>query len=87
MKSLLALVLGFFLLSTPAFSQEDSPDALIKKVTEDVLSIVRQDKEIQSGNTAKAIELVEAKVLPIFDFQHMTGLAMGRDWSMATPEQ
>ncbi len=87
MKSLLALVLGFFLLSTPAFSQEDTPDALIKKVTEDVLSIVRQDKEIQSGNTAKAIELVEAKVLPIFDFQHMTGLAMGRDWSKATPEQ
>ena len=87
MKSLLALVLGFFLLSTPAFSQEDSPDALIKKVTEDVLSIVRQDKEIQSGNTVKAIELVEAKVLPIFDFQHMTGLAMGRDWSKATPEQ
>ena len=87
MKSLLALVLGFFLLSTPAFSQEDTPDALIKKVTEDVLSIVRQDKEIQSGNTVKAIELVEAKVLPIFDFQHMTGLAMGRDWSKATPEQ
>jgi phospholipid transport system substrate-binding protein len=87
MKALLALVLGFFLLSTPAFSQEDTPDVLIKKVTEDVLSIVRQDKEIQNGNTAKAIELVEAKVLPIFDFQHMTGLAMGRDWSKATPEQ
>ena len=87
MKSLLALVLGFFLLSTPAFSQEDTPDALIKKVTEDVLSIVRQDKEIQSGNTVKAIELVEAKVLPIFDFQHMTGLAVGRDWSKASPEQ
>jgi phospholipid transport system substrate-binding protein len=87
MKSLLALVLGLFLLSTPAFAQEDTPDALIKKVTEDVLTIVRQDKDIQGGNTAKAIELVEAKVLPIFDFQHMTGLAMGRDWSKATPEQ
>ena len=87
MKSLFALVLGLFLLSSPAFSQEGTPDAVIKKVTEDVLTIVRQDKDIQSGNTAKAIELVEAKVLPIFDFQHMTGLAMGRDWSKATPEQ
>ena len=87
MKSLFTLVLGLFLLSTSAFSQEDSPDALIKKVTEDVLTIVRQDKDIQSGNTAKAIELVEAKVLPIFNFQHMTALAMGRDWSKATPEQ
>jgi len=87
MKSLLALVFGLFLLSTPALAQEDTPDALIKKVTEDVLTIVRQDKDIQSGNTVKAIELVEAKVLPIFDFQHMTGLAMGRDWSKASPEQ
>jgi phospholipid transport system substrate-binding protein len=87
MKSLLALVLGLFLLSTPALAQEDTPDALIKKVSEDVLTIVRQDKDIQSGNTAKAIELVEAKVLPIFDFQHMTGLAMGRDWNKASPEQ
>lgn len=87
MKSLFALVLSLFLSSTPAFAQEDSPDALIKKVSEDVLTIVRQDKDIQGGNTAKAIELVEAKVLPIFDFQHMTGLAMGRDWSKASPEQ
>jgi len=87
MKSLHALVLGLFLLSSPAFSQEDTPDAVIKKVTEDVLSIVRQDKEIRSGNTARAIELVEAKVLPIFDFQHMTALAMGRDWSKANPDQ
>ncbi len=45
------------------------------------LTIVRQDKDIQSGNTGKAIELVEAKVLPHFNFQRMTALAVGRDWS------
>ena len=87
MKSMFSLVLGLLLLSTSAFAQEDSPDALIKKVTEDVLTIVRQDKDIQSGNTKKAIELVEAKVLPSFNFQHMTALAMGKDWNKATPEQ
>jgi len=87
MKSLFSLLLGFFLLSTTVFAQEDSPDALIKKVTDDVLTIVRQDKDIQSGNTKKAIELVEVKVLPHFNFQRMTALAMGRDWSKATPEQ
>ena len=87
MKSMFSLVLGLLLLSTSAFAQEDSPDALIKKVTDDVLTIVRQDKDIQSGNTKKAIELVEAKVLPSFNFQHMTALAMGKDWNKATPEQ
>ena len=55
--------------------------------TDDVLTIVRQDKDIQSGNTKKAIELVEVKVLPNFNFQRMTALAMGRDWNKATPEQ
>jgi len=87
MKSMFSLILGLFLLSTSVFAQEDSPDALIKKVTEDVLTIVRQDKDIQSGNTKKAIELVEAKVLPNFNFMHMTALAMGKDWNKATPEQ
>jgi phospholipid transport system substrate-binding protein len=87
MKSLFSLFLGIFLLSTTVFAQEDTPDALIKKVTDDVLTIVRQDKDIQNGNTKKAIELVEVKVLPHFNFQRMTALAMGRDWSKATPEQ
>lgn len=87
MKSLFSLLLGVFMVCAPALAQEESPDALIKKVTDDVLTIVRQDKEIQSGNAKKAIELVEAKVLPHFNFPHMTALAMGRDWNKATPEQ
>src|ERR1035437_2826773 len=87
MRSLFLLLFGLLSLSVSAFAQEDSPDALIKKVTDDVLSIVRQDKDIQSGNTKKAIDLVEAKVLPNFNFQRMTALAMGKDWNKATPEQ
>ena len=87
MKSLFSLLLGLFVLCTPALAQEESPDVLIKRVTEDVLTIVRQDKDIQSGNTKKAIALVEAKVLPHFNFLHMTALAVGRDWREATPEQ
>ena len=87
MKSLFALVLALLLSFSLAWAEEDSPDALIRKVTEDVLTIVRQDKDIQSGNTKKAIDLVEAKVLPNFDFQRMTALAMGKDWTKATPEQ
>ena len=88
MKSLFLWGFGFFLLvSGQAIADVDSPDALIKKVSDDVLTIVRQDKDIQNGNTKKAMDLVEAKVLPHFNFQHMTALAMGKDWRKATPEQ
>ena len=86
-KWLLSVFVGLVLVASGAFAQDNSPDALIKQVTEEVLSIVRQDKDIQSGNTRKAIELVEAKVLPHFNFLRMTALAMGRDWNKATPEQ
>jgi phospholipid transport system substrate-binding protein len=86
MKSLFSMFLGVFVWCASAFAQE-SPDALIQKVTDEVLTIVRQDKDIQSGNTGKAIELVEIKVLPHFNFQRMTALAMGRDWNKASGEQ
>jgi len=87
MKTLFSLLLALCLTSGAAVAQENSPDGLIKMVTDDVLTIVRQDKDIQSGNTRKAVELVEAKVLPHFNFERMTALAMGRDWKKALPEQ
>jgi phospholipid transport system substrate-binding protein len=87
MKWLFSLLFGLMLSAPPAFAQEDSPDTLIKKVTEEVLTIVRQDKDIQNGNKRKVIELVEVKVLPHFNFQRMTALAMGRDWNKANPDQ
>ena len=70
-----------------ARAADDAPDEMVRKVTDDVLTIVRQDKAIQSGDTRKAVELVETRVLPNFDFAHMTRLAVGKDWKQATPEQ
>ena len=80
----LALSLG---VQFAAFANTITPDALIKGVTDDVIAIVRQDKAIQSGDTRKAVELVETKVLPYFDFAHMTRLAVGKDWRQASPDQ
>jgi phospholipid transport system substrate-binding protein len=68
-------------------AQEVAPDVLVKNVTNEVLDIVRKDKDIQSGNTKKAIDLVDAKVLPHFNFTRMTQLAMARDWRQTTPAQ
>jgi phospholipid transport system substrate-binding protein len=87
MRSLLSLFFSLLLLTGSAVALEQSPDALVQQVTDDVLNIVRQDKDIQSGDTAKALKLVETKVLPYFDFRRMTALAVGRNWSKATPEQ
>lgn len=83
-------LLGFFaglLLAASAVAADVSPDVLVRNVTNEVLDIVRTDKDIKSGSTRKALELVEAKVLPHFNFQRMTLLALGRDARQASPEQ
>ena len=85
MKKLIALVFAS-LLAAVAQAQE-APDVLVKQVTEEVLDIVRKDKEIQNGSAKKAIDLVDAKVIPHFNFRHMTALAVGKDWRKASPQQ
>jgi phospholipid transport system substrate-binding protein len=76
------------LTAAPARAAEvTAPDALAKSVTDDVLAVLRTDKDIQSGSTKKVVDLVEKKVLPHFDFVRMTRLAVGRNWREADPEQ
>ena len=84
-KLLLSLVMGFVCLTAQA--DVVAPDALIKDTAQEVVSIVKQDKDIQSGNQKKILALVDAKVLPNFDFTRMTQLAVGKDWRRATPDQ
>ncbi|MGH8851659.1 MAG: MlaC/ttg2D family ABC transporter substrate-binding protein [Casimicrobiaceae bacterium] len=66
---------------------QEAPDALVKRVAEDVLQTIRADKTLQAGNQAKVKELIESKLTPHFDFTRMTALAMGRSWRGATPDQ
>src|SRR3954451_25256907 len=70
-----------------ATAQDLAPDVLAKKVTDEVMAVMRADKDIQAGNTKKLLELVEAKILPNFNFPHMTRLAVGAPWRQATPAQ
>ena len=61
MKSLLSLLFALLVvLGSPALAQELAPDAMVRQVTEDVLTVVRQDKDIQGGNTRKAIPWTES---------------------------
>ena len=72
-------------LAAPA--DEVAPDVLVKNVTLEVVDLIAKDKEIQAGNRAKLLGLIEAKVLPHFDFTSMTALALGQSWRKANPEQ
>jgi phospholipid transport system substrate-binding protein len=72
--------------AAPARAQE-APDALVKRVSQDVLTTIKGDPLIQAGNEARIREVIEAKLVPNFDFTRMTALAMGRNWRAATPEQ
>src|ERR1043165_6505138 len=87
MRKLLVL-LGLVSFVAGARAQEMTPpDVLVKNVTSEVVEIIARDKEIRSGNRAKLIEVIDAKVLPHFNFTSMTALAMGQNWKGATPEQ
>lgn len=70
-----------------AHAETIAPDALIRDTVQEVTSIIKQDKDIQSGDQKKITDLVEVKVLPHFDFERMTQLAVGKYWRTATPEQ
>jgi len=72
--------------AAPSRAQE-APDVLVKNVTLEVVDLIAKDKEIKAGNRAKLIQLIDAKVLPHFNFTAMTALAMGQSWNKATPEQ
>ena len=86
-KILRFLVLWLAAATLPAAGQEMSADALVKSVTLEVIDIIAKDKEIKAGSRAKLIEVIEAKVLPHFNFGAMTALAMGQNWAKASPEQ
>jgi phospholipid transport system substrate-binding protein len=84
--AVVGLSLAAFMSAGSATAQE-APDALVKRISQEVLDAAKSDKDIQGGNQKRVLELVEDKVLPYVDFQRMTALAAGRFWREATPEQ
>jgi phospholipid transport system substrate-binding protein len=89
MPALQKMILGVFLYSMlgTAHAELVAPDVLIKNTVQEVITVIKQDKGIQSGDQKKITALVDAKVLPHFDFVRMTQLAVGKNWRSATPEQ
>ncbi len=81
------LFLAAMLLNLRAHAQQETPDQLVKRLSQEILDTAKNDKEVQAGNSRKVYDLVENKILPYIDFQRMTSLAAGKNWRDATPEQ
>src|SRR5262249_19394030 len=73
-----------FAAGTAAVAQEAAPEALVRSITDDVVSALKRDKAIQAGDNRRLAELVEARILPYFDFRRTTQIAMGAYWRHAT---
>ena len=73
-------------LAIPALAQE-APDALVKRVSQEALQIIKTDPKVQAGDQARIRDLIETKLTPHFDIDRMTALAAGRAYRSATPEQ
>ncbi len=86
MKRLFAMLLAGMLLA-PVARAAEAPDALIRRMSTEMIDRIRDDADLQAGRLDKMSGLVDAVVMPHVDFQRMTALAVGRGWSSASPEQ
>ena len=75
------------LLALPVSAADEAPDALIKRLSTDVLDSIKADKTIQSGDVSQIVVLVDNKIMPNVNFPRMTASAVGPAWRQATPEQ
>ncbi|CAN7613184.1 ABC transporter substrate-binding protein [Variovorax sp. LjRoot84] len=71
----------------PVHAADEAPDALVKRLSTDVLETIKADKTIKAGDVNKIMVLVDTKIMPNVNFQRMTASAVGPAWRQATPEQ
>jgi phospholipid transport system substrate-binding protein len=69
------------------WASDEAPDALIKRISNDVMTTVSNDAAIEQGNVQRVMDLVNTRIMPHVNFQRMTSAAVGRHWRGATPEQ
>ena len=73
--------------SLVAVAESVAPDVLVKTTANEVLDIIKKDKDIQSGDMRKINALAEEKILPHFDFDTMSRSVLGKFWRDASKEQ
>lgn len=81
------LVSASSMLALPVRAADEAANALITRLSTEMLDSIRADKAIQSGDVSRIIALVDTKIMPNVNFQRMTASAVGPAWRQATPEQ
>ena len=66
---------------------DEAPDALIKRISGEVMQSIKADPGIQIGDINKVSALVDSQIMPNVNFVRMTASAVGRNWRQATPDQ
>ena len=88
MKSIFRFVLSLmFVASAQVALAGVGPDELVKSTADDVLSVIKKDKDIQNGDQKKVFALAEEKILPNFNFDRVCRMVLGKHWNRASPEQ
>ncbi len=82
------MLAGLALAGLPgAHASDEGADAFIRRITTETLDLVKNDKSLRNGETAKIMQMVDGKLMPHVNFRRMTALATGPAWRSATPEQ
>jgi phospholipid transport system substrate-binding protein len=81
------LVAGAVLVSPMTFAAEEGPDALVQRISGEVMGAIKADAAIQAGDVGRIVALVDSKIMPNVNFSRMTASAVGRHWRQATPDQ
>lgn len=75
------------LLASPVHAQDEAADAMIKRLSTEVLDSIKADPSLRSGDVLRLNSLVDAKLMPSTNFRRMTASAAGPSWRQMTPEQ
>lgn len=88
-KFILALAAMMLACSPLALSAQEmsEPQALVKKASDDMLAALAENEVELEENPDKIYALVEAILMPHFDFEKMSKLALGKNWRQANAEQ
>ena len=81
-----SILLALFL-ANGAIADTIPPDAVVKNTANEVLEILKSDKDIENGDMNKLGKLVEDKIAAKFDFDLMSKMVLGRGWGSASADQ
>ena len=80
-------ILVWLVVTGGAAAVSAEPDLLIKQTTDSVIQELTNNRDAYMKDNAKLYDMVDAIVLPHFDFERMSKLVLGKHWRSASDQQ